>query len=80
MKNIRVVIEDKLFNRVTKDKAKTFFENGKNIYILPCNVNPNNMWIKPVCIEGPFDEFVNAYTYYNCNKETGEYVSFYVAE
>lgn len=72
-------IEAEGYVRVAKGAARSLFEGGEDVFILPCNIRIGNMWMQPMPIprdEG-FDRTVNAYTYYNCNAETGRYCSFY---
>lgn len=72
-------IETAEYVRVTKSAARSLFRNGEDVFILPCNMRLGNMWMRPMPIPGDedFDKTVNAYTYYNCNAETGRYCSFY---
>lgn len=73
--------------RVSKQMAQRMYEDGADIMLLPCKLNPEspfvtNDWMnnhmKEECVD--FCTLCNAYSYYNCNKETGEYLSFYIKE
>ena len=37
------------YRRIRKDKARRLYNDGKTVYIVPCNVYPDNSnpWIKP---------------------------------
>ena len=73
--------EEGSFAKITSNTAKKMFANGETIYLLPSKVRLGNAWILPFAIsdaEGrTFDQYVNEYKYYNCNKETGTAVAFY---
>lgn len=75
--------------RINKKTARRLFYEGKKIYLLPCNVRLNNMWIEPQAIqkidfeesETLFDYIVNCYELYTCNyQELGRYASYYIEE
>lgn len=61
------------------------------IYTLPINANPNNPWIngfyeieveKTLAHKDSIDYYneINEIIYYNCNRETGEYLAYYIKE
>lgn len=76
--------------RVSKIRAKKEFENGNNIIIVACNLNPfgfwnlgietsiNNWGFQGIPDNERFEKLVNEYTWYNCNYETGYYPAYYV--
>lgn len=74
--------------RISKQMAKSMYNQGRDIMLTPCNVRPRSLmcpvdvWINNHKKERDvsFDSLCNAYAYYNCNKETGEYISFYIRE
>ena len=71
------------YKRITKQAARERFNNCESCYMLPCKMNPGNMWMKPVPVpvydgHNSFTEIVNAFEYYNCNNETGNYTAFYI--
>ncbi len=70
------------FTRITKHAARKRHNEGLASYMLPCNMNPSNIWMKPVYTPqgATFAEIVNAFEYYNCNTETGRYAAFYIKE
>ena len=85
-------IECNGFKRINKIQARKRYESGKSVFLLPCNVAPNSIWIKPIRIKDTSNEFdfmpewdlfdskVNAFEYYNCNSELGKYASYYIKE
>lgn len=74
------------FTRITKQTARKRHNAGLASYMLPCKMNPSNVWMKPVPVPvytpqgATFSEIVNAFEYYNCNAETGRYTAFYIKE
>lgn len=83
------------FTRVTKKKARSLFSEGKDVYMLPCKLNPANIWMAPALMVRPdvssgdnvpnnanlFDRIENEYSYYNCGSyEMGYYTSFYIKD
>lgn len=76
-------IETKNYTRISKATARKLYNAGEEICILPCKMNPENMWWKPMVLQideengASFDGVVNAATFYNCNYETGYYLAFY---
>ena len=74
--------------RVTLTEARKRFESGCYVWMLPCNVRFNNMWIQPACISSDmeiyenksFSDIVNSFEYYNCNNELGKYAKYYVID
>ena len=72
--------------RIRKDVARRLFKEGKTVYLTPSNVvaSDSNPWIKPCAINNEsrrsFDDYVNAFEYYNCNYELGYYTNFWINE
>lgn len=68
--------------KINKTKARNLYDSGEKIYLLPCKVSLNSVWVKPICVSKhsglEFDKAVNEFEYYNCNKELGTYASYYV--
>lgn len=86
-----IVIGD--FRRISKTTAMRLYREGKTVYIIPCKMRPDNMYIPaiPIMNEIPihssndesnvnaiFRQRVIASEYYNCNHETGYYSAFYI--
>lgn len=79
-------IEVANYTRISKTAARKAYYQGTPIYIVPCYLRPDNMYMPAVEI-GPwgedvsgFDNRVNAFEYYNCNHETGYYTAFYLRD
>ncbi|SCJ99956.1 Uncharacterised protein [uncultured Eubacterium sp.] len=73
--------------RVSKTRAKQLYNNGFSVLFIPCKLNPENnfynlgIW-ENIFLQGQynsFEELENAFTFYNCNAETGKYIAFYVS-
>ena len=69
------------YTLITKAQARKLFHSGYTIYTLPNNLNPYNKWVTPYAFDKTttedFDQFLNSYSYYNCNSETGRSLRFY---
>lgn len=76
------LIENAQFKRITKGVARKLFNKGHDVYVLPCNVRLDSIWVSPTLIpkEYDFDKVINEYTYYNCNRELGTYCSYYISK
>lgn len=63
------------YKKVSKTRARVLFDRGEWVYLMPSKILFSNKWIAPAVIhqdtELSFDGAVDAFTYYNCNKETG---------
>ena len=68
------------YYRISKHAAKRRYNNFQKIYMIPCNLHPENIYFDMLCPEfgGDFDEIIKNFIFYNCTAETGRYVSFYV--
>lgn len=85
-----IMMEGKKVHQVAINKAKEAYENGKIVWIHPCNMRIDNPWQKPYSFskEGveknaytlhyDFEQVVFDYKYYNCNREMGKYPIFFV--
>lgn len=69
-----------MYTRINRRTARKLYDNGMTIYLLPSKAAIGSIWICPLPISGQsdFDKKVNAYQYYNCNKEVGKRVHYYV--
>ena len=72
------------WQRVNKRKAKRLYESGENVVLCPHKMNPLGNW-QLITIHNrlddesiSFDRLAMASTWYNCNNETGNYLSYYV--
>ena len=82
------------FKKIRKTTAKKLYDEGTQIYIVPCKVYPSfsNPWIKPfemkkqdeqypsLSFENTFESRINIFEDYNCNNELGRYTSFYITD
>ena len=71
------------YEKITKTQARKMHERGEQVYVLPNKANPNSTWWRPLSaipIDREFDKFTNEYRFYNCNKETGLGIAFYIEE
>lgn len=52
--------------------------------LLPNKANPHSVWISPTFVEvssiEKLEEYINNYSYYNCNNELGKRVAYWVEE
>lgn len=79
--------------KVTKPQARKLFAMGKDINLQSSKMPVYSMWQKPYLLryvtyfeeagsgmtaEAYFDKVVSDYCYYNCDKDRGKYVSYYV--
>lgn len=66
------------FTRITRKEARKRYNAGEVVRLCAVKLSPVNMWgcFADCCRE--FDTVVNAFTFYNCNVETGRYPAFYV--
>ena len=68
-----------IIRREVKNGNKDF-----EIYVLPCKVRIDNIWINPYkIVANSYDKFQDEcgkYMYYNCNSELGEHLNYYIAE
>lgn len=70
--------------RISKRAARRVYDNGGELTIIACKLSPENTFYnfgittnKTRC-GASFDQFVNAYEFYNCNYECGYYAAFYI--
>lgn len=77
------------YGKVTKKQAEKILNLGGKIIIVPCKCSYNSIFAVTITkkdIEdnyqslnyGYFNNFVNHFTYYNCNKETGVKPAYYI--
>lgn len=70
--------------RINKRIARKLWDAGYEILFIPCKLRPDSMWGLGVTTSklfwgnNSFDEYVRSCEYYNCNGETGRYLSYYV--
>lgn len=69
-----------MYKRIDKRIARKLYNNNIPVLIIPCKCNPGGAWltgIEMIKYDRTFDQFVNEFTYYNCNYELGYYPAFY---
>lgn len=76
--------------RIKFNQVKAIIRRAKNtnedfeIYVLPCKVRIDNLWMSPYKIVAnsleEFQDAINKYEYYNCNSELGEHLNYYITE
>ena len=74
---------DPEFKRVNKTRAAALLEKGKEVYICPCRCWPDSCGkIDKKTLDSwcwTFAEYLNAATFYGCNREVGRYLAYYIA-
>ena len=71
--------------RISKSEARKLFDKGETICLCPCKMRPFGGWgigyiTDSSRTECDFEKLSNKFSWYNCNPETGKYVSFYKME
>ena len=68
--------------KVDKRTASKEYNKGNTIHLLPSKAVPGSIWITPTSVNNQcgksFEALINEYSYYNCNKETGLRVTYYI--
>ena len=67
--------------KINKQKAKRLFNEGQDVYIIPCKMNLYSIWgglMKTNKKEGKWEWFINNAIYYNCDSERGKYLHYYI--
>lgn len=82
MTNFSIKLGNNSYKRVTKNVARKHFDAGEDILIKACNLRPDSYGVALISdrVECTFDTAVNAYMYYNCNRECGNTVQYFVKE
>lgn len=67
--------------KINKATARKLYNNGNNIIIVPCKMNPSSPWLNSPTSNNndntDFDTLCNYITYYQCSSETGQRLAFY---
>ena len=68
--------------KVTRQKAQKLLASGHKIVVCASQINPrSDLVCKYQNCNTKFDDcFITAFKYYNCSKETGTGVSFYLGD
>lgn len=68
--------------KIDKRTAKKEYDKGNIIHLLPSKAVPGSIWITPTSVNKQcgksFDALINEYSYYNCSKETGLRINYYI--
>lgn len=67
----------KNLKKISKAKARTLFNNGQSVYLKASKLRLDYAVEVSPDWENSLDGAVNAYRYYNCNKECGMGVEYY---
>lgn len=79
----KVITETPELVKTTIATARKLFDAGKTVYLLPNKVRLGNPWILPFAVSKEsaqghsLENILDSYSYYNCNKETGNGIAFY---
>jgi hypothetical protein len=85
-KKFDILLNGKVLKQINRRKAKRLFENGIEIFVVPCKVRFHSPWSSPckTDCDAPenksFNSFVNEFEYYNCTNETGLYTHYFTEE
>lgn len=70
------------YKRITKRTAERLYEGGEPVLFCPVKLAPGGAWGNGCIVikenGANFKQVLNAFEYYNCNNETGNYTAFYV--
>lgn len=94
MKYKKITYKDKTLIRINAKKAHNIYThpkkyNGVILYMLPVKADHNSPWINgffelemDFCNMDAVDNcnYINELIYYNCNKELGDYLKYYIEE
>lgn len=72
-----------MYTKINKTKARKMHAEGKQVFCLPCNVRPGNMWVGmgEVPLDRDFDKFCNEFKYYNCQTSyLGKEIAWYISD
>ena len=75
--------ETKNLIRVNKTVARKLYNLGFDVGLCPCKVNPESPWGVIIMVnknryDYTFDKMVDKFSWYNCNRELGQYVAYYI--
>ncbi len=82
-KKFDILLDGKVLKQINRRKAKRLFENGVEIFVVPCKMRLHSQWSSP-CITDcdahenkSFNSFVNEFEYYNCTNVSGLYPQYF---
>jgi hypothetical protein len=79
LRNI-VAYKGERYSQVQKRTAEKCFNDGELVYLMPSRYFPG-VWMDFTIISNKtsnFESVVNQFKYYNCTKETGKRVNYYI--
>ena len=69
---------------ITKQEARERYDDGKIIRLMTSKLNPYSYWGEPLPVNNKcgkdFNKLCNEFAYYNCTKETGKTIKFYIIQ
>ena len=69
---------------ISKADARQRYYDGKIVRLMASNLNPHSYWGEPLPVNKEcgkdFEKLCNEFSYYNCTKETGKKIKFYITE
>ena len=82
MKKYSFENDGKTWARITKKQAMAAYDSGFTVLFCPVKMRPFTPWHLEAYADKrsgrSFDNTVNEFEYYNCNKETWLYTAFYI--
>lgn len=82
MQNEEYNYQGKRMVRVNKKVARDLYNAGETVWLIPDMMRLYNAWQSPCLVnnktERAFDTVVNEFQYYNCDKERGRGVKYFV--
>ena len=72
------------FIEITKKQARERYDDGNVVRLMASNLNPHSYWGEPLPVNKEcgreFEKLCNEFRYYNCTRETGKKIRFYITE
>jgi hypothetical protein len=72
------------YKRITKRAAERLYKIGQPVLFCPVKLIPGGPWGDGCIVTKKdgrtFKQELNAFEYYNCSNETGNYTAFYIKE
>ena len=66
------------YKRISPKEAEMRLDLGESVTVVPCKMRPDSMFATTVSHVGDFRRWANNYWYYNCSKETGNSIAYYI--
>ena len=72
------------YKRISKRTAERLYNSGEPVLLCPVKLVPGGAWGNGCIVTKEngtnFEQVLNAFEYYICNNETGNYAAFYIKE